>query len=469
MLSSSQLELKVLSKEYHAGGYRPLAFDFRRAAKALTEESNSGRLIFSNHVHKYPGRLLPHIPLALLGAHEWADLKGTVLDPFAGTGTVLLASVLHPTNPRNAAGIELNPVGRLITRVRLSPPDFTSFEETLHRLHKSYTTADYHSGKVREWDYLKFWFSFHAREKLAKLRVSIGQTETDNETKDFLWLCFSSIIRGCSMADPYIPPPVKINVENFEKSSWKYANLKEILEDNENPKVWSMFEAKARALRPSLESIHKAIDIAKTNGAVVSRDASSMKEGLVQRAGEFEPTNRSLPEKSVDLIVTSPPYLTAQKYFRTTKLELLWLGHTLEEVQSLDKECIGSERVSVEIESPEIGVHSIDSLVKKVKPKSKVRAAMVQKYFSRMQEAVNEMHRVLKNDGYAVLVLGHNKVVGKRIDTYRLVTDLALRVGFKEVVTLRDKIRSRSMMTTRNKTGGLVRDEYVVILQKVHS
>lgn len=458
--------LSELSRDYIARGSHPIGFDFRGIAKLLSEESDSGRLIFSNHVHKYPGRLLPHIPLALLGADEWAEFRGTVLDPFAGTGTVLLASVIHPTIPRNAAGIELNPIGRLITKVRLSPPDFSRFEETLALLHKGYTHADYHEGRVQEWDYLKFWFSFHAREKLAKLRVAIENTRTNDEMKDYLWLCFSSIVRACSMADPYIPPPVKINLENFDRISWKYLKLEQTLLDSENPTVWPLFMSKGRSLRPSLESIREAIEVAGTNGKIVSRDASVMKEGRIQPAGEFETGASRFPAKSVDLIVTSPPYLTAQKYFRSTKLELLWLGHSLCEVQSLDKECIGSERVSVEGEFQELGVPSIDLLVKTVKRKSRVRAAMVQNYFSRMHDALEEMHRVLKEGGYAVLILGDNRVAGKRVETYRLITKLATAGGFEEVVTLKDRIRSRSMMTRRNKTGGLVKDEFVVVLRR---
>jgi hypothetical protein len=91
---------------------------------------------------------------------------------------------------------------------------------------------------------------------------------------------------------------------------------------------------------------------------------------------------------------------------------------------------------------------------------------MIYKYFKDMLEALKEMHRLLRNNGYAILVVGDNKVLDKRVDTYRLLVDAAVSIGFTEICILKDTIRSRSMMTKRNGTGGLIKNEYVAILKK---
>ena len=171
----------------------------------------------------------------------------------------------------------------------------------------------------------------------------------------------------------------------------------------------------------------------------------------------------------MDIIVTSPPYLTAQKYIRTHKLELLWLGLLTEKkLQELDKELIGTEKVLLkEVDfNKHAGIKSIDSLIKWAITVSPERAALVYKYFQDMRQAVSEMYRVLKNDAYAILVVGNNIVLKKKVRTYRLLTDLATSEGFKEVLILKDKIRSRGMKTKRHNSGGLIKEEYVIVLKK---
>jgi ubiquinone/menaquinone biosynthesis C-methylase UbiE len=91
---------------------------------------------------------------------------------------------------------------------------------------------------------------------------------------------------------------------------------------------------------------------------------------------------------------------------------------------------------------------------------------MVYKYFEDMIMALREMYRLLNKRGYVFLVVGDNRVLGRRVDTYKLLRDAAIDIGFTEVVTMKDEIRTRSMITVRNGTGGLIKDEYIVILKK---
>ena len=65
-----------------------------------------------------------------------------------------------------------------------------------------------------------------------------------------------------------------------------------------------------------------------------------------------------------------------------------------------------------------------------------------------------------------ILVVGDNKVLGEWIGTYRLLADIVINEGFRELVILKDTIKSRSMLTRRNGSGGLIKEEYVMIFQK---
>lgn len=65
-----------------------------------------------------------------------------------------------------------------------------------------------------------------------------------------------------------------------------------------------------------------------------------------------------------------------------------------------------------------------------------------------------------------ILVVGNNKVCGKTIETYRLLSVIGKKTGFKNELILKDPIRSRGMITKRHINGGMIKDEYVVVLKK---
>src|SRR5204863_3927565 len=57
---------------------------------------------------------------------------------------------------------------------------------------------------------------------------------------------------------------------------------------------------------------------------------------------------RELPvrSKSIDLVLTSPPYLNAIDYLRCSKFSLVWMGHSVDELRQIRGESIGAEASS---------------------------------------------------------------------------------------------------------------------------
>src|SRR5689334_7664437 len=71
----------------------------------------------THYLHPYPAKLLPQIPAFFLSNSVLSKPGDTVLDPFCGSGTVLLESILHG---RRALGADANPLARLIASVKVS-------------------------------------------------------------------------------------------------------------------------------------------------------------------------------------------------------------------------------------------------------------------------------------------------------------------------------------------------------------
>src|ERR1044072_5769788 len=89
---------------------RPIPVSFRTLIPQFTSAERATHLI-----HPYPAKLLMHILYFFLSNDVLSKPRSIVLDPFSGSGTVLLESIL---SGRNAIGIDVNPIAKLISKVK---------------------------------------------------------------------------------------------------------------------------------------------------------------------------------------------------------------------------------------------------------------------------------------------------------------------------------------------------------------
>ncbi|MBW8002704.1 MAG: site-specific DNA-methyltransferase [Planctomycetes bacterium] len=80
-------KLHSLMKRYKASN-RPISVDFRKMVDWLKPDS------YTHIIHPYPAKLLMHIPHFFLANNLLSPDGGRVLDPFCGSGTVLLEAKL---------------------------------------------------------------------------------------------------------------------------------------------------------------------------------------------------------------------------------------------------------------------------------------------------------------------------------------------------------------------------------------
>jgi DNA modification methylase len=446
-----------------------IKFNFR---KFVTSNLNIKRSdVFTHNIHSYPGRLFPYIPIFFLSSEKYCPPKGKVLDPFSGSGTVLLESIVNPYFKRDVYGVEINPLGRLISKVKTTPIEPTELERKVEELLKTIKEAK--QGRdialsIPDFQNIDLWFSKSAKKGLGLIKACIEQLK-DDDCKDFFWVCFSKLIRSVSRADPNIPPPVLLKVEKY-KQSYRYEKLKELQKRNEKPNVEDIFKG---IVNENAERVKRLWEIDELReGSVTSKiiwdDSRKVKKGKYTVKGVLDKRYTQKLNESISLIITSPPYLSAQKYVRSTKLELYWLGLTTQnELEDLRKCTIGTENISLKNDRQEIGVSTIDGLLEKIEKSSKERMLIAYEYFKNMAEVFTQCHKLLENKGLMVLVVGNNKIGKLNINTAQLLIDLARKNKFNVVFVLRDEIKGRGMITKRHGSGGLIKDEFVIVLQKI--
>ena len=399
---------------------------------------NSTEMMQLTHrIHSYPAKMIQHIPFSFFSNFLLCREGGIILDPFCGSGTVLLEAKIHGIV---SYGVEINPIARLITKVKTTPIESTKLKREIQKIFNKLLTFD-DGIEIPVFPNIDFWFSKRVQKDLTKIKVCIDEYVHDRELKDFFYVSFSSIIREVSYADCHISPPVKSK------------KMREKIATGFNPDVIKIFKKRVmeNAERVIKLSHHVRKDV---SSEVIGSDARSIK----------------LLDKSVDLVITSPPYISAQKYLRSTRLELFWLGLLdADEFRELDSKIIGTEKVYVkDYQTLHLtDVEILNTIIKKVFRKSKERAYIMCNYFNEMKRALGEIHRVLKPGGYFILLIGNNEVEGIKVPSHRILTEIAIGLGFSlAYYPLVNEIKSRGLMTKRNKTAGLINSEWLIIFRK---
>lgn len=443
---SNEKLTESLIKEYSETS-KPIPISFRALFPKLNKADR-----YTHLIHAYPAKLLAHIPYFFLNNTYFSKEGDTILDPFCGTGTVLLEANLAG---RNAIGADANPLARKIAAVKtqkLYKPFLDKTLTALIRRAKQFRRVEFPDVRNRD-----FWFPHDTQIQLAKILRAIDELPND-DYKAFFEVCFSNCIKKVSYADPRIAVPIKLNPERFERDSERYKKIKKRLSELNTINVLDKFNTICSDNILRVSSISCILD------DVFSKIVSENAQVLTVSVDESEP----LPDSSIDMILTSPPYAGAQKYIRSSSLNLGWLGLTMEEsLKSLDQKSIGRENyLSSEIKEIITGIKSADSLLEKLFKKNKLRAYIVGNYLLEMKTALNESIRVLKKDGHLIVVIGNNKVCDVEFNTQEYLTEYIQCNGLKLQFKLIDDIKSYGLMTKRNKTADIISREWILVFKK---
>jgi DNA modification methylase len=419
--------------------------DFRSLAPKF-----SARDRFTHLLHPYPAKLIPEIPHLFLRSGLIRKSKGRarIADPFCGSGTVLLEAALAGYD---AVGADSNPLARLISRVKTTPLEIGRIKRALLNISRcSLTIKGAEPPPVVN---LHYWYSDRIIEGLSKLRASIARLRTE-EIREFMKVCLSVCARRLSYADPRLSVPVKIHRSRKAQYGNCFLQLNNHLKFLQSVDVLSYFEGVVLQNCERLSSLNEVLR---------HRPHITLLEDALDLKNE-------IASNSVDLVITSPPYLGAQKYIRASGLSLGWTDLAYaDELRALEVRTLGREHFSrKEIgKAKKSGIEEADRLLLSVATDNPLRAHIAWTYLQEMEQAIRSISNILRQDAYALIVVGPNTICGRNFDTPHFIECLAQRAGLASQFKLLDHIKSRGLMTKRNRTAGLIANEVVLCLRKV--
>ena len=168
-------------------------------------------------------------------------------------------------------------------------------------------------------------------------------------------------------------------------------------------------------------------------------------------------------DNSVDLIVTSPPYLNGTNYIRNTKLEL-WIGGFMKKDSDLKN--FRCSEISSGINSAQKTTYAstlwpkINKTIEEIKGSqydSRI-SPMVANYFHDMHSVFIQLNRVMKPKSKCYLVIGDSAFNGVHIPTDKHLILIGEHIGLHVIDTV--------TMRKRKSRGGMPLTEELLIFQK---
>lgn len=343
-------------------------------------------------LHPYPAKFVPQIPKLVIAAlSSPGDL---VVDPFCGSGTSLVEAAVAK---RQSIGFDLNPLACLIARAKthaLSSHAITLVQDFRGRLDSAAfqlrfgKASEIEASPVPSFRNRDHWFLPHVSQELAFVRQILLDVRHPG-ARDFLEVAFSSII---------------VRVSNQDSDTRWVA-------------------------------VEKTIPVGATLNAVSQRIAKNL-SALVDYgclgpiAPRVEVHDAALPfplaDRSVDLVVTSPPYMNSYDYYLYHKLRFFWLGFDHHRVQANE---LGSR-------------HRHSDL-----------AEGADTYSSGILTWFHETRRMLKRSGRVCIVVGDSILRGRLVDMGRTFEALGREAGFRLLHEFKYDQRHYSSAFTRGLRG----------------
>ena len=368
-----------------------------------------------HHIHAYPAKFPAFITTKALEFAEQEKISiEWMADIFCGCGTVAFEA---KRNKIDFWGCDVNPVATMIARAK-------------SRKYRSKKLLNYYNLILEEYnhlsdecfsyekanDRLKYWYGRKQFEELARLKKAITESIPARSTYQLFFICaFSNILKPTSR--------------------WLTKSIKPQIDPKKKPTdVISAFKEQCRFMMAANDE----------------SDATGNSQTKIVTANFLD---ESIAHPTVDIIITSPPYVTSYEYADLHQLSSLWLSYT-DDYRKLRDGSIGSHyhRYNFDKELKRLN-RTGTNIVFRLVGQDKAKARSVAKYFLDMQKVAEACLNMLSDKGIALFVVGNTEYKGVRIDNARHLTESLLDSGFSEVSVTKRKIIGKILTPYRDERG----------------
>lgn len=444
---------------------------------------------YTHGIHSYPAMMVCPISRNIIKIMKGIMPISSLFDPFSGSGTVLVEGML--SGIPNVAGNDINPLALFLAKVKTTQLDIStlqsyannlldsirnryeqyilqidSVDDVLTNAYELDLTAQNGWGdnaphylteyceknnvdiNIPSFKNIGYWFKPRVILLLQIIKDEINKIE-DKNMRNFAFVAFSETIRL---------------VSNRRNGEFKMFRMPPVKVAKFVPDVIKEFST---ILQRNIEKMNAFVEACSDTG-------TNSKVTIFQNNATVL---QDVPNESIDLVVTSPPYgdsRTTVAYGEYSRLSLQWLGIdnlSEKEIMGIDKSLMGGAKFRNGFEYT-IPSQSLRESLFRIKDKDLERAGDVYSFYNDLKNSIKAVSEKTKIGGYHFWVVGNRTVKGELLKTDVIITEIADSYGLEHVYTIDRNIINKVMPSLNSPTNEsgvkaeTMTNEHIVVLRK---
>lgn len=416
----------------------------------------------SEYLHsffQYPAMMVPVVQRKLIEiiTQKKPSIK-TVLDPYMGSGTSLVACM---ENGLDCYGQDINPLAILVSKTRTGPYYISAIKERKEQFFELFEKDK--SVKIEaNFKGLKKWFKDSVAVELSKIVRAIRKEERP-AIRRFYWVILAEVVRLTSNDRT---STFKLHIREAEEIENR--NLSPIQEFKLH------FENCIEDLKWYSDLLIKADKLSK--GAYVGQVSLKL---LDSKESVHTPTDK---KAFFDLVVTSPPYgdnKTTVTYGQHSYLPLQWIDLSdihelatsdfLKTTSEIDSRGLGGKLKQISEEQQNIlfaNSPSFQEIYFRLQETAPDKLKKVVCFINDLYLSIINIHSSLKSNAYQIWTVGNRNVGGLEIPNDKIIKELIENQGSLLIKKISREILNKRM-AKRNKESELMSFEDILIFRKL--
>jgi DNA modification methylase len=393
---------------------------------SFAESKPSDTSKWTHGYHRYPAKFIPQLVEQLVVEYV-SGHEVHINDPFMGCGTTIVTAI---SKGFLASGTDINKTAFLITKVKSTPLEPNYLNKKIQLLLSKLSFLDTTSLPLfsaiepliptKHLEKINYWFTAANKTELGIMLQAI-HGEDDKDIRDFFLVAFSHILKNCSI--------------------WLQGSTKPTRDLKKIPvKPYAIFGRHLKKMQRGNEAFFNIVP-------------AKIRQNLSNRLNINNGDARQQPvaNSSVDLIVTSSPYVTSYEYADLHQLSTLWLDLS-DNLSEYRQEFIGTAHKKYHEKQVQSTI--AQHIVSQMSLVNKKMASEINAYFIDMQEVFNESYRILKRGGRCCYVIGNTQLKGIEILNAEVFVENLQQSGFVIDRIIKREIPSKILPQARDdKTG----------------
>ena len=435
--------------------------------------------------HSYPATMIYPISRNIIKKIKTLYEVNTLFDPFSGSGTVPVEGIIGGI--KNIYATDLNPLSIFLTEVKTTPIEdnildyysdfiktkidkiFINYQSVFNKLNFFIKNNDIDISEAKGWGdsaftilniffkeenikleipnfkNMGYWFKPTVILKLQLIKKILSEI-VDSDVKNFYLLILSETIRL---------------VSNKRNGEFKMYRIKKDKLINFDPDVKNIFLNTLEINSNKMKIFNKYFENStKPNIHISLEDARDLK---------------NIPNNSIDLIVTSPPYgdsKTTVAYGEFSKLSLQWINIKNKnlDITKIDKELLGGKKINNEVCN--LNSPTLELSLKKIENIDTKRSKEVFSFYNDLDKCIYQCSNKSKKDSYQFWVVGNRTVKDTYLETDKILVELSKKYGMIHITTFTRNIHNKvmpSLNSPSNKKGKkntTMTNEFIVVLRR---